>query len=484
MSSAIFAAARPEATAPVVASPFHDGTSARRALSPTPVLRRLDAPVESDSLPGLPPSAGQPPVPLTGPLAASLRRGWLELSRGDWATALGTFRGAASVRTWLQSIARNKANDVRQVPWDLIVIGGACRNPSRGPCRAGLPPADAGVEGETASLEDGERVHLQLNDVGVVTHELRDALDRLRQDREVRGGLPTKPLEEPEAANPADHLRGVEIAHGMDPEDDVSERFHPLKELHIHFHVAAVLRDFLGNLLDHSPHEFWHRVQPFFGRRSPGKTALRHRVGRFGHAGRAAHSSHHLTLELFEDRLGDLRIAEFPCLFFREPTHHPPQETRSTLHALQSAFRPSDVGGDRVVRILAHNVPCLRCCKRSKSPSFSPSCYWLSNSLSSLPALKKGTFLAGTATVAPVFGLRPSFIRRDLRRKLPNPRISVLSPFFKESRTQSKIVLTTISACRLVSVVTCSETRSIICAFVISGSPFAATSIGPPFHRV
>src|SRR5689334_12076923 len=104
--------------------------------------------------------------------------------------------------------------------------------------------------------------------------------------------------------------------------------------------------------------------------------------------------------------------------------------------------------------------------------AFSPSCYWLSNSLSSLPALKKGTFFAGTATVAPVFGLRPSFIRRDRSRKLPNPRISVLSPFFKESRTQSKIVFTTISACRLVNVVTCSETRSIICAFVIFGLPF------------
>src|SRR5690242_1657429 len=102
--------------------------------------------------------------------------------------------------------------------------------------------------------------------------------------------------------------------------------------------------------------------------------------------------------------------------------------------------------------------------------------YWLSNSLSSFPALKKGTFLAGTATVAPVFGLRPSFIRLDLRRKLPNPRISVLSPFFNESLTQSKIVFTTISACRLVNVVTCSETRSIICALVMSDSPFAAAS--------
>src|SRR5687768_6996735 len=100
-------------------------------------------------------------------------------------------------------------------------------------------------------------------------------------------------------------------------------------------------------------------------------------------------------------------------------------------------------------------------------PLYIHTSYWLSNSLSSFPALKKGTFLAGTATVAPVFGLRPSFMRRDRRRKLPNPRISVLSPFFSESLTQSKIVFTTISAWRFVSVVTCSETRSIICALVI-----------------
>src|SRR4029079_5255694 len=88
------------------------------------------------------------------------------------------------------------------------------------------------------------------------------------------------------------------------------------------------------------------------------------------------------------------------------------------------------------------------------------------------PALKNGTFLAGTATVAPVLGFRPSFIRRARSRKLPNPRISVLSPFFTESPTKSKIVLTTISACRFVKVVTCSDTRSMIWAFVILDSPF------------
>ena len=80
--------------------------------------------------------------------------------------------------------------------------------------------------------------------------------------------------------------------------------------------------------------------------------------------------------------------------------------------------------------------------------------YLFNSSLSSLPALKNGTFLAGTDTVAPVFGFRPSFIRRERSRKLPKPRISVLSPLRSESRMLLNMVLTTISACRFVSVVT------------------------------
>jgi len=60
---------------------------------------------------------------------------------------------------------------------------------------------------------------------------------------------------------------------------------------------------------------------------------------------------------------------------------------------------------------------------------------WLSLTLpptlsrSSLPALKCGTYLADTMTVAPVLGLRPFRGGRWLMPKLPNPRISTRPPF-------------------------------------------------------
>src|SRR5690242_15861274 len=47
---------------------------------------------------------------------------------------------------------------------------------------------------------------------------------------------------------------------------------------------------------------------------------------------------------------------------------------------------------------------------------------------SSLPTLKKGTFLAATETSAPLLGLRPCRARRCLTTKLPKPRISIRSP--------------------------------------------------------
>jgi hypothetical protein len=49
-------------------------------------------------------------------------------------------------------------------------------------------------------------------------------------------------------------------------------------------------------------------------------------------------------------------------------------------------------------------------------------------SLSSLLGLKYGIFLAGTSTRVPVFGLRPMRGWRWRVRKLPKPRISILSP--------------------------------------------------------
>src|SRR3989338_2291281 len=60
-------------------------------------------------------------------------------------------------------------------------------------------------------------------------------------------------------------------------------------------------------------------------------------------------------------------------------------------------------------------------------------------SLSSLPTLKNGTFLAATDTTAPLFGFLPSRARRCLMTKLPNPRISILSPWPIASTIESKI---------------------------------------------
>src|SRR5271157_3866395 len=87
-------------------------------------------------------------------------------------------------------------------------------------------------------------------------------------------------------------------------------------------------------------------------------------------------------------------------------------------------------------------------------------------SFSSLLGLKYGIFLAGTSTRAPVFGLRPT---RDCLwrvRKLPNPRISILSPPRSERTILSKIASTmTSDSFRVIS--TTRETSSIRSAFVI-----------------
>src|SRR2546430_10643664 len=61
-------------------------------------------------------------------------------------------------------------------------------------------------------------------------------------------------------------------------------------------------------------------------------------------------------------------------------------------------------------------------------------------SFNSLLGLKKGIFFAGTSTFSPVLGLRPARPRRWRVRKLPNPRISSLSPFCTASMILSKLV--------------------------------------------
>ena len=98
-----------------------------------------------------------------------------------------------------------------------------------------------------------------------------------------------------------------------------------------------------------------------------------------------------------------------------------------------------------------------------------------SRSFSSLLGLKNGISLAGTSTRSPVLGLRPT---RDLRwrvRKLPNPRISILSPARNERTTLSKMVSTMTSlSFRLSSARR--ETSSIKSALVISHAPYRETN--------
>src|SRR5579863_5322421 len=88
-------------------------------------------------------------------------------------------------------------------------------------------------------------------------------------------------------------------------------------------------------------------------------------------------------------------------------------------------------------------------------------------SFNSLLGLKKGIFFAGTSTRSPVFGLRPTRGRRWRVRKLPKPRISILSPARSERTTLSKIVSTITSLSLRVSSAK-RETSSIRSAFVIS----------------
>src|SRR6202021_2136758 len=87
-------------------------------------------------------------------------------------------------------------------------------------------------------------------------------------------------------------------------------------------------------------------------------------------------------------------------------------------------------------------------------------------SFNSLLGLKKGIFFAGTSTFSPVFGFRPIRPRRWRVRKLPNPRISILSPARSDRTTLSKIASTITSLSLRVSSAS-RETSSIRSAFVI-----------------
>src|SRR6516165_2642143 len=89
-------------------------------------------------------------------------------------------------------------------------------------------------------------------------------------------------------------------------------------------------------------------------------------------------------------------------------------------------------------------------------------------SFNSLLGLKNGIFFAGTSTFSPVFGFLPMRPRRCRVRKLPKPRISILSPFCRASMMLSKIVSTIVSDSLRGSSVTRS-TSSIRSAFVSVG---------------
>src|SRR2546427_7764580 len=87
-------------------------------------------------------------------------------------------------------------------------------------------------------------------------------------------------------------------------------------------------------------------------------------------------------------------------------------------------------------------------------------------SFNSLLGLKNGIFFAGTSTRSPVLGLRPTRGLRCRVRKLPKPRISILSPTRSERTMLSKIVSTITSLSLRVNSAS-RETSSIRSAFVI-----------------
>ena len=90
----------------------------------------------------------------------------------------------------------------------------------------------------------------------------------------------------------------------------------------------------------------------------------------------------------------------------------------------------------------------------------------MTKSFSSLLGLKNGIFLAGTSTLSPVLGLRPMRGLRWRVRKLPNPRISILSPVCSE-RTMLPKMVSTITSLSLRVSSTMRETSSIRSAFVM-----------------
>src|SRR5271154_378406 len=89
--------------------------------------------------------------------------------------------------------------------------------------------------------------------------------------------------------------------------------------------------------------------------------------------------------------------------------------------------------------------------------------------------------LEGTSTRVPVFGLRPTRGWRWRVRKLPKPRISILSPVRRDRTTLSKIASTiTSESLRVIS--TTRETSSISSALVMLPDIPFSPSVNGFFH--
>jgi hypothetical protein len=106
----------------------------------------------------------------------------------------------------------------------------------------------------------------------------------------------------------------------------------------------------------------------------------------------------------------------------------------------------------RELPLKVNSLECFRCpstwCEQEERGGTPNQVFTFSLSISprsSLPVLKKGMLFGGTLTAAPVLGLRPTRPRLWRVWKLPNPRISTLSPDRKARTMLSNMAQTMIS---------------------------------------
>src|SRR3990170_4196961 len=89
-----------------------------------------------------------------------------------------------------------------------------------------------------------------------------------------------------------------------------------------------------------------------------------------------------------------------------------------------------------------------------------------------LPTLKKGVLFARMSISSPVFGFLPFLALCFLTLKLPNPLISIFSPFTRLSFMLSRIASTIISTSLLVKFLTFSATFSTRLLFIMLNSSY------------